>query len=218
MNDLLIDYHKCRHLIQDADVLFFVRPKFPKFGWWVGKYTQSPYSHVALAYKEDGNIRCIEFREFRGSRVYPIENYLYSGHQIHVFRAASILEHPVIEHSHNRGYFLDHHPHVFNNNVSNGIISTALGLVDQKYSWHNILSMGMTYIPFLRLFANYATMDDKWNETHSFVCSTLVTYCYRKHFIDPVPFVSDRFTTPGDLARSRIFFKLFEIRLDKNKI
>lgn len=210
-SDISINYNQCKSLIKDADVLLFKAPAFPKVGWWISKYTNSPYSHAALAYWEGMQLYCLEFREFKGSRQYLLDDYLREGYKIDVFRTMSVFEQPVIEYTHNKGYYLSYDTHIFNSNVANNIVTEAKQLLGLQYSWFTIIKMAKTYIPFLRFKTNHKH-DDDWYETHSYVCSTLVTYCYRKHFIDPVPFLSDRYTSPGDLARSGLFFKLFSIK------
>lgn len=210
MKDIVLSYKKYKGLIKDADVLLFQHGKFPCMGWWIGKYTNSPYSHAALAHRKNGEIECLEFRELRGARPYPLEQYIADGYKIDVFRAVTVFEHPVLEYTHNKDYYVTYHTHVFNTKVAESIIQTANELMGIHYGWTTIFKFWKTYIPLLRFKHNHKT-DDDWHDSHAFVCSTLITYCYRKHFCDPVPFLSDRFTSPGDLARSELFWKLFTL-------
>lgn len=210
MKDFMLPYRRYKHLIKDADLLLFKHGGFPCFGWWIGKYTNSDYSHAAIAAWNDVEVDCLEFREFRGSRAYPLAQYIKEGCTIDVFRPITVFEHPVIEYTHNKDYYLTYDTHIFNSKKAEAIVNTAKELIGMEYDWHTIFKMARTYVPFLRFKQNHKT-DDEWHDTHSFVCSTLVTYCYRKHYEDPIPLLADRFTSPGDLARSRLFFKLFTI-------
>lgn len=210
--DISIPYNQCKALIKNADLLLFKAPKFPSVGWWISKYTNSPYSHAALAYWEDRKLYALEFREFKGSRQYPLDSYILNEQQsIDVFRAITIFEHPIIGYTTKLGYYVTYDTHVFNAQTSNYIVECAKELMGLEYSWATILKMAKTYIPLLRFKSNHKT-EDEWHATHAYVCSTLVTYCYRKCFVDPVPFLADRYTSPGDLARSGLFFKLFSIK------
>jgi hypothetical protein len=211
MRDFCLKYSKYKHLIKDADVLLFPSTKFPNFGWWISKYTTSNYSHAALACWNGTDIDCLEFREFKGSRIYPLQQYIQDGYTVDVFRPMSIFEHPIIEYTHNKDFYLSYDTHIFNQKTANKIIETAKSLIGIHYSWSTIFKMARTYIPFARLWTDIHINDDEWHDSHSFVCSTLIAYCYRKHFLDPVPFLADRFTSPGDLGRSGILFKLFSI-------
>jgi hypothetical protein len=78
----------------------------------------------------------------------------------------------------------------------------------EQYIYLTILQMLKAYITFLRLGRKIVKNGEP--VTAKFVCSTLITYAYRKHYIDPVPFLSDEYTSPGDLARSGLFSQLFE--------
>lgn len=211
MNNLVLEYNKYKNLVKNADVLLFHATKFPQMGWWISKYTNSPYSHAALAYWDDGELYCLEFREFKGARQYPLRLYLEKGNKVDVFRTMKDFNHPTIEYSHNKDYYEAYDEHKFTDDISKKIVNTAKTLIGVEYDWWTIFKMGKTYVPFLRFKTNHKN-DDDFHDSHSFVCSTLVTYCYRKHFIDPVPFLADRYTSPGDLARSGLFFKLFQIK------
>lgn len=208
MIDIKLEYDKYKHLVKDGDILLFKCGKFPCVGWWISKYTNSPYSHAAIAYWENGELYCLEFREFRGSRQYLLGDYVENGDNIDVFRAMSTFRHPILKHSHNKGYYISNNTHTFDEKTADRIVKTAKKLIGIEYDWWTIFKMAKTYIPLLRFKHNHKT-DDDWHDSHSFVCSTLITYCYRKHYVDPVPFLADRYTSPGDLARSGIFWKLF---------
>jgi hypothetical protein len=213
MKTPIFNYQERKHLIQNADILLFKSGRFPNFGWWISRYTNSSYSHAALAYWEDDELYCLEFREFEGSRQYPIVEYLKQGCQIDVFRPFSYIEYP-IAHETPDGIIVENHTLNFDIIVRQNIINTAKELMHKPYSWWTIWQVSKNYIPLLRL---RKTRSKNGNvDVKQFVCSTLVAYSYRINYIDPVPFLPDEHTTPGDLSRSAAFFKLFEIIFDKS--
>jgi hypothetical protein len=211
MKTSVFKYDNHKHLIKDADVLLFKRSGFLNLGWWIKKYTNSQYSHAALAHWCDDGLCALEFRELHGSRIYPLDQYIKEGNDIDVFRCINGIEYPV----------LVTYPELrvssiykeFNDVVRQNIINTAKTLLGKKYSWWTIWSISKNYIPFLRLKQSGTQRDDI--DPTKFVCSTLVSYSYRINFLDPVPFLDDEYTTPGDLGRSRLFCKIFEIISEK---
>ena len=206
-----IPYDTAKGLIKEADVLLFRAGKFPGIGWWISSYTKSPYSHAGLAHWDDGKLYCVEFREFKGSRKYKMDDYIAEGAQIDVFRSVETYVHPIIQQDEfDDEYYVSYHEHRFTADIALAITAEGLKHVGEGYGWRNIWQMGMTYIPFLRLGRKVIKNGEP--DPKSFVCSTLVTYAYRKHYIDPVPFLSDKMTSPGDLARSGLFSRLFSIK------
>lgn len=205
----MIPYNECKYIIKDADILLFRGSKFPGVGWFIAKYSQSPYSHAALAYWENEELYCLEFREFKGARKYLLQDYIdKEPGRIDVFRACTRLEIPTLVDEDNP--YVGDAIYNFTNNVSKKIVQDALQLIEnhEEYAYQIIWRMGKNYLPFLRLFQPAPCND---NNGKLYVCSTLVTKTYRKNFIDPVPFLADEFTKPGDLAKSSIFRKLFTI-------
>lgn len=209
--NLKIPFKTAKFLIQDADVLLFrTSGRMNTISWWIRKYTRSPYSHAGLAHWEDDELLCLEFREFEGSREYPIAKYLEQGQCIDVFRAASRVEVPYVDASFPEYPEIRYKTHEFTDKTASNIISTAHELLGRRYGWWNIWQFAKLYMPFIRLGQNINRKNGIGAE-QEFVCSTLVTYSYRIHYIDPVPYVADSYTSPGDLARSELFSKMFEI-------
>ena len=162
----------------------------------------SPYSHVGILKWEKGKPYVLEFREFKGSRKFPLNKYLAAGHNISVFRPVHLAVVPDGPHS----YVVKE----FSPDVADSIIREAEHLIGMDYGWKNIWRMALTMTPFVRLFSgNHKYNDDA--KAQAFVCSTLVTYTYRKHFLDPTPNLADAYTKPGDLARSPLFSKIGEL-------
>lgn len=208
---MIISYDRVRHLIKDADILLFKGGKFPSIGWWIAKYSQSPYSHVGLAYWKNDRLYCLEFREFKGARQYPLSQYVseYPG-RIDVFRSCERIEVPVLVNNQDTPIYCSYEIYNFTQVTAKKIIKHALELIEknENYGYHLIWRMAKGHIPFLRLFDSVKYDDE--NGT-LYVCSTLVTKTYRKYFVDPVDFLSDEYTTPGNIARSVMFRRLFTI-------
>ena len=210
-----IPYTEARGLIKEADILLFGAHGFPSIGWWIGKYTHSEYSHVGLAHWEDGRLYCLEFREFKGSRMYPISQYILEHpNDMAVFRAVETAIFPVIKFDNFDGKpYLSYIEHKFSTDIAHAITNTAKKLLGRPYSYWTIWQMFKTYIPFVRLRSKIIKNGEP--DATDFVCSTLITYAYRINYCDPIPFLRDKETTPGDLARSGLFSYLFSINLDK---
>jgi hypothetical protein len=205
---MIITYNKAKHLIQEADVLLFKHGGFPSIGWWIGLYSQSPYSHVGLAHWDQGQLYCLEFREFHGARKYPMYKYVRENpNRIDVFRACLCVQMPIIDNDY-MGPHNDCKDYKLTDTIRNRITQSALKLMGTKYGYKLILKILKTYIPFVRLWRKPKFEDDNGN---IYVCSTLVTRTYRQHYIDPVDCLADEYTKPGDIARSAIFHKLFSI-------
>ncbi len=204
-----LEYSKYGYLINEADLLLFNHPACTSVGWWIAKYTNSPYSHAGLAHWHDDGLKCLEFREFIGSREYPIEQYLKEGAKIDVFRATPSVEMPYLDFADPENPTYQTIRYEFTKDTASKIINTAHVLLGKPYSWWTIWQLAKTFIPFVRL--GQSPLKNGPPDEQEFVCSTLVSYSYRLNYADPVSFLSDSYTTPGDLARSELFVKMFEI-------
>lgn len=186
------------HLLQDGDLILFRRPPFPKLGWWVGKYTFSPYSHVGVLNWWEGEWHCCEFREFVGSRNLPLKSYLEEkNYTVDLYRASPVCYIPIVEDEGVREKAI----HLYKWRLQ-CIVESARSLVGRGYGWRNIIKMMTAFTPFIRLWSN---RYHNGTEPEVFVCSTLATYVYRKCYSDPNPFLSDDHVSPADLARSSLF-------------
>ena len=204
---ITIPYDQCRSLIKDADILLFRRGHFPSVGWWIGAYSQSIYSHVGIAHWEDDHLYCLEFREFRGARKYPVSEYLKDS-TIDVHRVCEEIQVPYITEV-NGEYFNCFKQLIFTPEIATQIVKAAERLIDnnEHYGYRLIFRILRTYIPFVRLFI------DPCNDVNGsmYVCSTLITKTFRKFYKDPVDFLADEYTKPADIARSAIFNEMFTI-------
>lgn len=196
----MIPYFQCKNIIKEADVLLFQCGRFPGIGWWIATYSQSPYSHVGLAHWENEELYCLEFREFKGARKVLMDDYVKEC-KIDVFRPYQKVIIPTLTGDIHKTFTPD---------IAQAITTDALKLINshQPYGWKIIWQIARTYTPFARLWNRPKYKDTNGN---LYVCSTLITKTYRKHFIDPVDFLSDEYTKPGDIARANIFYRLFTI-------
>lgn len=192
------------NLIDEADILLYKHKKFPHWGWWVAKYSNTPYNHVGLAHWIDGELYIVQFHLF-GARVSPIKEELkkYPNH-IELYKPVRQIVIPAFEHNH-----LTYKTLNFCEATRKKIIQEAVELINRPYSLKIILSFIASYTPFLRLWIN---KGGKNGLDKDFVCSTLITFLYRKYFLDPCPYLSDYFTQPGDIARSPLFHYQFTLR------
>lgn len=191
--------------VKNADVLLFRSPKFPKIGWFISQLSFGKYSHVGLAKWENEELYCIEFREFRKSRKYPIKKYIDEGAIIDVFRVSPLIKKvtfdPIIEQTKEKTYRFD------KINVIK-ILMRADFMVGRKYAWSSIKNIWFTYMPLVRWFVNNNTTE-KNSKNH--MCASFVSYLLRKYYVDPCEFLTDSYTKPSDLARSTILNYLFTL-------
>ena len=207
-----LPYNQCLDLIKEADVLLFRRPKqIYKLGWWIGAVTQSEYSHVGLAFIKDDVWYVLEYREFRKSRIYPLQRYLEDGADIDVYRVSSPITFPFLHISGNGSpkYNIEEIQLTFDSQVAYNIIQEGKSLLGKNYGWINIWKIAKMYIPIFRLFTN----SNRENIIQEMVCSTFVAWCYKRHYIDLVPNVTNSLTTPADIARSSILNYLFSLTI-----
>jgi hypothetical protein len=209
--EIQLAYNKSKNLIENADILLFRSKRFPSFGWFVSKWTFNKHSHVALAYRVDDDIHCVEFREFKRSRIYPLKEYLLTNHIIDVYRTSQILRVPYID---SPPVINGDKPHIeyqnlfFSQQVRDKIIEDAKALMGKPYGWLNIAKIVNSFVPLFRLFTH---KDDINYTPKHLVCSTLIEYCYRKNWVSLTPDISDTFVTPADISNSSLTFYLFTL-------
>lgn len=199
--EIRVPFAKCKNLIEDGDVLLFRCPKFPKIGWFIALFTFSTHSHVGLAFIENNEVYSVEFKEFHGSRIYPLSKYFENGSVIDIYRPPQIMKVPYLDAPPViNGHKLEiKFETLFFNDIRKRILDEAKSIVNQKisYGWSNIWKIILTLIPFIRLIVKKNTIEQR---PKSWVCSTLVAFCYRRHFLDLCPQVNDSVTTPADIS------------------
>lgn len=203
MNKIPLDYNRqTKALIEEGDVLLFRAPRFPKIGWWITKYTGGIYSHVALAHWDNNELFCIEQREFKGGRSVLLESQL--NNTIDVYRAKpQIMQHELVDNK------VIWRTKILTDEIRKDITKTALSLTGTSYGWKSIWEIFKSYAPFFRIITRPKNGDE--SVADAYVCSTVVTYSYRMNYEDPCPNLSDKRTSPADIAQSALFDYLFTI-------
>lgn len=206
MNDIVIPYHEAKNLIQEGDVLLF------KAGGFIGRgiilYTSGKHSHVALAHWDRDNLYCVEQREFKGGRSVLLDSQV-NKYYIDVYRPKPEFWHGHIDTNSGKAVW---EKKVLSEETKHNITNTALELTGQPYGWGNIWEFCKCYLPLLhlvKLFKKNGTNDHKMPK--NFVCSTVITYSYRKYYADPCPNLADSRTSPADISRSALFDYMFSI-------
>lgn len=206
MSDIVIPWEEAKKHLEEGDVLLFRAPGFPSIGWAITAYTGGKHSHVAIAHYDNGDWQCIEQREFKGGRSVNLYSQI-KGATIDVYRPNKYMYVPTVK-ANNGGFDVEWERIHFNKTVAENVTRTAASITGQKYGWRNIWEIAKCYLPFFRLYRR-PKGDDAI--ARAYVCSTLVTYSYRKNFIDPCPNLSDGRTTPADIAQSALFHYMFTL-------
>jgi hypothetical protein len=208
---ICVPLSKCEHLIDNADILLFHCPEFPDIGWWISLFTTSKHSHTALAEKTEYGINCLEFKEFVGSRVYPLKKYIQDGKIVDVYRTPTIMKVPYASVP---PVLNGHKPTIENSNLffsqelRKKIVDEAHEMIGMNYGWFNIWKIFLTIAPFIRFFIRKNGVDVR---PKHFVCSTFVSFLYRKYWLDLCPNVDDSCVTPGDICGNGLTQYLFTI-------
>lgn len=209
--EIRLSLENAANLVDNADVILFHAPPFPRVGWWIGRYTLNKYSHTALAFVKDGVVYCLEMREFKGGRVYPLSNYIEDGYSIDIFRTSQKLKIPYIESPpviNAEKPIIVYQELEFTANVKERILQDALTIIDNNYGYANVIKIFLTFVPFIRLFTH---KDTPQKNPKSFVCSTLVDFCYYKNWVDLCYGINSSYVTPADISNSSILNYLFTI-------
>lgn len=211
LHKCLIKYNEATNYIQDGDVLLFRGTSL--ISMLIQAVGEGYYSHAALATwsrNEQGErerLECIEFREWIGSRVISLENYVNSNPGIiDVFRPVP----KVYVYSYNcKMRDLEVQLKTFN---SKSIISEFRSLTGLPYGWGRIWWLAKYHMIGLRLFIDNNSLDDSPAPKEIYpVCSTIISHLFSKHYVDLIKFRSDSRTEPNDLARSPLLNYLFTL-------
>ncbi len=207
MNKIQLDYNKqAKTLIEEGDVLLFRAPRFPSIGWWITKYTGGTHSHVGLAHWDNKELYLVEQREFKGGRSVLLESQL-KGNTIDVYRPKpKVMQHEIVDNE------VKWYTKILTKKIREDITRTALSLTGTSYGWKSIWEIFKGYAPFFRIITRSKNGDE--SVADAYVCSTVVTYSYRMNYEDPCPNLSDKRTSPADIAQSALFDYLFTVKHD----
>jgi hypothetical protein len=169
---------KTRFAIQDSDLLLFRRRNL------ISIAGRGEHSHAAKAAWWDGDLFCLEVREWHGGRAVTLESQVkkFPG-RIEVFQANQ---------TRHRGYNRDKALH-------------AMRLMcGERYGYWHIVRAALAHLPFVRLFTYTPTNDKELPKSPPF-CSEACSIADAAGGVDPVPHLAHRVTEPADLRRSMFY-------------
>ncbi|NLX97352.1 MAG: hypothetical protein GXY83_14375 [Rhodopirellula sp.] len=174
-----VRYRDVRGKIRDADLLLFrARPRL--HSRMIAAAGRSPYSHAALAAWWGERLMCLETRQWIGGRAVTLSNLVAES-------PGSIDVYTLKLKDDQRAAAIDR-------------MITAGG---KRYGWPALVWHALHSAPALRWLLP-PEVDDGRNGSLP-VCSQLVSRALRDGAgVDVTPNLSDRATTPGDLARSAL--------------
>lgn len=202
-----VDFHTAKKYIQEGDILLFRGTGC--VARWIKKAGKGPYSHVAMASWRDSPksfLECVEFREWKGGRTVSLlgQVKLFPG-QIDVYRVCP-------EHVRLSAIIQNNNVEILQETVYyDGVMATDYmrSLTGLPYGWSRIINILKYHAPISRWLFK-PDINDKEDNIYP-ICSTAVVEAIRKHYVDLVPFKSDKDTEPSDIARSSCINYLFTL-------
>lgn len=203
MNQKFVPYQVAKRHLQEGDVLLFRGHGL--VSWIIKQAGRGDYSHCGLLTKCEDCFYVLEFREFIGSRMIPIETLLkeQSG-EIDVYRPISPV--PIIEFD--LFTCIKIRQNTYEEKATSDCFKSFIGL---PYGWKRILIFIYRRFLLVRLFYKMKTDDGLNNGMINPVCSTAVCHAIAKTYVDPVPNLADSLVEPSDLGRSALFSYLFTL-------
>jgi len=182
----LVSYRRARWRIGQGDLLLFRRRGL------IAAAGRGRHSHAAKAVWWDGDLFCVEIREWYGGRAVTLSSQVarYPG-RIDVYAA----------NWQNRWGEYDR----------DGAVRFLRRLAGCPYGWLNVAAAGLLHLPGVRLLLR-ADVDDRATTRRPPFCSQAVAMAERLGGGgDPVPHLADRLTEPADLARSPFYHYRFTL-------
>lgn len=143
------------------------------------------HSHSAKAIWWDGDLMCVEVREWVGGRAVTLESQVakFPG-KIDVFEA---------------------NPHDTRDYNRSGAASYMRRLAGKPYGYWHIVLAALAHLPFVRLLTYVPMDDDDLPTTPPFCSEACAAADQFGGGVDPVPNLSNRMTEPADLSRSLFY-------------
>ncbi len=210
-----LPYSIAHDLIEEADVLLFRSKCW--YSRFIKSYTNSPYTHVALASKHNGLIEIIEFHGWTGGGAGRNLAQIVKQQpgQIDVYRPSSVWNLLTFNDFNLRTSDMTY---FFSSKVARKITNTMRKMTGLPYGWKRIWWMAKRKLVGLRLFYKPEDlMDDELKDVIYPVCSTALSYAFSKHGFDIIKNKSDEWTEPGHVSLSSNLNKLFTIDWDDEK-
>lgn len=199
-NRIYVPYVEAKNLLQEADILLFRTTGF--ISALIRIAGEGEYSHVAIATQHNGEFEVAEYREWYGSRIINLENYIKICKQdkteIDVYRPirsfTSIKYNPVLRE--------------FDTNIvefdGKKVTECMRKLSGMPYSYRRIL-----IILKMKLFKWHILWDIEkitrelpTDELVMPVCSTSLHHCFNKHNFPLLRHKSDEYFEPSDFSIS----------------
>jgi len=175
----IIPYREAREQIADGDLLLYRRRSLISI---VGR---GRHSHAAKAAWWDGDLFCLEIREWVGGRAVTLSSQVARcPGRIDVYQTNPDDRWPEYDRA--------------------GASRFMRRLAGCDYGWGGLIGAALLHLPLVRLVVR-VNMDDKANGRPPF-CSHACAMADRVGGgVDPVPHLADRLTEPADLARSPFY-------------
>ena len=178
----VVSFDVGQHQVRNGDLLL-KRASADPSEEIIAEIGRSPYSHAAMAAWWNGVLMVLEMVQWRGGDSLPL------------FRA--------VDEAPGRWDVFEVNPDERWSFDRSTAVETMIRLTGTRYGWWNLAAAAVRRLPIVRLFARPLT-DDKLNGSPPF-CSQAVSRACRAGGVDPVPFLADTVTEPGDLAHSNFF-------------
>ena len=167
---------EARHRISDGDLLLFRRRSLISIA---GRGT---HSHAAKAAWWEGDLFCVEVREWHGGRAITLESQVKKfTNRIDVYHANPANRWPE-----------------YDRTRSTTLIRRLAGC---DYGYAAVLAAAMLHLPFVRMAIRAAVEDEAIDHRPPFCSQACVMADRIGGGVDPVPHLADRLTEPADLAQ-----------------
>ena len=184
----LVRYADVRQRIAEGDLLLYRRRSL------IAVAGRGEHSHAAKAAWWNGDLFCLEVREWVGGRAVTLSSQVrcHRG-RIDVFEANPDNRWPE-----------------YDRPEASRFMRRLAGC---DYGWRNLVAAALLHLPCIRLWLRANTDDHSATRRPPF-CSQAVVMAERiGGGVDPVRHLADRLTEPGDLARSPFYRYRFTLTL-----
>lgn len=173
-------YAKARSEIADSDLLLFRRRGL------ISTAGRGTHSHAAKAAWWDGDLFCLEVREWQGGRAVTLSSQVRRfPNRIDIYRT-------------NPGDRWSKYDR-------RGATRAMRRLAGCDYGYYGVFAAALLHLPVVRLLVE-ADVDDESSDGRPPFCSQACVLSDRVGGgVDPVPHLADRLTLPADLARSPFY-------------
>lgn len=176
----LVRYPAVRGRIGDGDLLLFRRRSL------ISIFGRGVHSHAAKAAWWDGDLYCLEVREWHGGRAVTLSSQVQE-------RPGRIDVYEV--NPDNRWPHYDRR----------GSVRFMRRMAGCDYGYRGVVLAALLHLPLVRLLTR-ANMDDAARDRRPPFCSQACAMADRLGGgVDPVPHLADSLTEPADLARSPFY-------------